>query len=131
MSSHHIRRRPDANQAAIIEELRKRGVFVQDISGAGDGLPDIFTYSVRDNATVFIELKAGRYPTIKASQIGWLSRYLGDCGIARNAQEAYDLATSPALYALKLNQKDKLAAYHKTMTANEVSLSVILRLIQE
>lgn len=116
--------RKDANHSTIIDDLRKRGVTVADLSTMGGGICDIAT-DFRQR-TVFHEIKCGPKAELKKSQVRFLSLWSGYCGIVRNSEEAIALATDPAKHALTQVQKDKLAAFYIRMDQPRVHLKTIL-----
>ena len=67
-------RRVDANHAAIREGLRQLGWDVLDLSGAGDGIPDLCVY-VAAGIPHFLEIKDGAKPlsaqTLTPAQEKW------------------------------------------------------------
>lgn len=118
----------DKNHKTIVDELEKRGVNTVDLSAAGFGLSDIVTYF--RGQTVFIEIKVvGKTAELKRSQIEFLGKWRGFCGVARDAEEAFRIATEPQFHTLTDRQKEKLLAYHHTMKGKRVSLNTILKLI--
>jgi len=54
-------KRTDANHAAMRDALRSLGWDVMDLSGAGDGIPDLCVY-VAPGVPHFIEIKDGDKP---------------------------------------------------------------------
>ena len=53
-------KRTDANHAAIRDGLRKAGVWVTDLSGLGNGVPDLLCCNVKE--FVLLEVKDGSKP---------------------------------------------------------------------
>ncbi len=121
-------KRIDQNHVEIVNELRKRGINVENLSDSGKGLTDIVTWYRGD--TVFIELKRNTdRAAVKKTQLRFLSTWKGWCGIAKTVEDAVALATEPSVYALTSAQKDRLAAFYATMTAKEVALPTIEKVI--
>ncbi len=125
MSRKYVTR--DKNHADIVRELEKRGVQTLDLAATGSGVCDIVTNFRR--RTVFIEIKFGKDPRVKKTQLHFLGTWRDACGIATNIDEAYALATDPDAHSLTDAQKNRLLAYHHLMTEKEVRLNVIMRLI--
>lgn len=122
--------RRDKNHGEIVAELEKLGVQAIDLAASGGGLTDLVTYH-RGN-TVFMEVKTEQKDAhIKKTQIWFLGAWRGHCGIVRNTDEAWNLAVTPGVYGLTQAQKNKLLAYHATMTAKTMRLNTILKLLSE
>lgn len=120
-------KRLDANHTQIANDLRKIGVNVADLSGNGSGCPDLLVHHYI--ASVLIELKHGKDAKLKRSQIKFMGNWRGFVGIARNFEEAKQLAFEPGKYCLTAKQKEKLLIYERTMTEAQVHLPTILKVI--
>jgi len=117
-------RRIDQNHVAIVNELAKRGVHAVNLTTAGDGICDIITYF--RGKTVFIEIKFGRDARLKKTQLKFIGNWPGFIGIARNAEEAYSLATEPERYALTAKDKDRFLAVYARTEGPHVYLQTLL-----
>ncbi len=122
------RKQKDANHIAVVNELRRLGVSVVDLSGNGAGCPDLLLY-YRGN-TVLCELKCGKKAELKKTQVKFMSEYRGHVGIAQTALEAAALAKEPDFWSLTDRQKDKLAGFLLTMDKPKVHLATILKIIE-
>lgn len=127
MPSYLIKRRPDKNHREIVDGLCKAGIAVIDLADAGEGVADIVTHY--GGNTVFIEIKAQKDAKLKKKQIYFLATWKGHCGIAQTFEEAKNLAVVPEWHALSEKQKEKLLVYWHTMTAKEVHLPTILKIL--
>lgn len=65
--------RTDANQAAIVAELRRRGAFVASLAGAAGGIPDLLV--AHRGRWLLIEVKDGaKKPSARRltpAQVSW------------------------------------------------------------
>jgi len=120
-------KRKDANHNEIVDALKKHGVDVLDLSDSGKGVADICT-NFR-NKSVFIEIKTESGAKLKKTQVRFLAMWSGYCGIAQTKEEAMALATDPVANGLTDPQKDKLAGFYMKMTADEVHLPTIVKVI--
>lgn len=121
-------KRLDANHTQIVNDLRKMGYHVYDLNLSGGGLTDIMVH--RNDRTFFVELKVkGASAVVKRTQIAFLSTWQGFCGIARSLEDVLAIIQTPSKGCLSQVQKDRLAAYYRTMTAKHVSLNVLERVI--
>jgi hypothetical protein len=84
-------RRTDANHAAIRDGLRGLGYVVLDLSGAGDGIPDL-AVAVAPGMPHFLELKDGAKPLsaqkLTAAQDRWHSMAWMVTSKVRSLEEA-------------------------------------------
>ena len=55
-------RKVDANQTAVVSALLGAGAVVEDLSGAGDGLPDLLVGSKKSGRFALFEVKDGAKP---------------------------------------------------------------------
>jgi hypothetical protein len=117
----------DANHRDIVVTLTKRGVSAWDLSTSGGGVADIVTYY--RSYTVFIEIKFGKDAVLKKTQLWFLGMWNGFCGIARDENEAFALATDPVKHALTHEQKQKLLAMHAVMKTKHISLNTVMKAI--
>jgi hypothetical protein len=120
-------KRKDANHNSIVDALRKHGVDVLDLSDSGKGVADICT-NYR-NKSVFIEIKTESGAKLKKTQVRFLSMWSGYCGIAQTIDEAIALATDPVANGLTDPQKGKLAEFYMKMTADEIHLPTIAKVL--
>jgi hypothetical protein len=83
-------RKVDANQAAVIDALRKAGAAVTDTSGIGGGYPDL-TVSYR-NQWFLLEVKDGRKPPSARmrtdAQIKWSAKQRANVWVVKSIAEA-------------------------------------------
>lgn len=77
--------RTDANQAAIIRDLRAIGASVQDLSKVGRGCPDILV-GWRGNCYL-LEIKTAK-GKLNALQVEWHESWRGQVAVVRDAREA-------------------------------------------
>lgn len=123
-------KRIDANHTQIVNDLRKMGVHVYDLNLSGGGLTDIMIH--RNDRTFFVELKVkGASAVVKKTQVKFLSEWQGFCGIARSLEDVVAMILTPSIGCLSQVQKDRLAAYYRTMTAKQVSLNTLEKVINE
>jgi len=123
-------KRLDANHTQIVNDLRKMGLHVYDLNASGGGLTDIMIH--RNDKTYFIELKVqGTGAVVKKTQVKFLSEWQGFCAIARSLEDVLGILRAPSLRCLTPTQKDRLAAYYRTMTAKQVSLNTLEKVIYE
>lgn len=120
-------KRLDANHTEIVNDLKKMGVHVYDLNASGSGLTDIMIH--RGIRTSFVELKHGKDAVVKKTQVKFLSEWAGFCGIARSLEDVLAIINAPHRGCLTQTQKDRLAAYYRTMTAKHVSLNVLEKVI--
>ena len=120
-------KRIDANHTQIVNDLRKMGVHVYDLNASGSGLTDIMIH--RGNRTFFVEIKCGKTAVVKKTQVKFLSEWAGYCGIARSLEDVRAIIELPYNGCLTRTQKDRLAAYYRTMTAKQVSLNTLKKVI--
>lgn len=113
----------DKNHLEIVLALRRQGIHVTEFDRNGRGIPDVQTYA--RGKVVFIEIKHGKNAVLKKSQIEFLSQFPGYIGIARDSDEAFQLATEPEKYALTYAQKEKLKAFAYRLDAKEVRLATV------
>jgi hypothetical protein len=89
-------RRIDANHGVIRDGLRAAGWVVHDLSGAGDGIPDL-ACEVAPGRPHFLEVKDGDKPLSKQAltkaQERWHSFAWQITSKVRNLQEAIDALT--------------------------------------
>ena len=82
----------DANQAEIVDALRKAGCTVQLLHKVGGGCPDIL---VGRGDNYLIEIKDGaKSPSqrkLKGIQEKWHGQWRGQVAVAKNVQEAFDI----------------------------------------
>lgn len=68
-----LRGRTDANQTAIVRDLRVAGCFVQSLANIGDGCPDLLV--IRHGKVHLLEVKDGKQPPSKRkltpAEIDW------------------------------------------------------------
>lgn len=125
--------RKDANHTPIVRDLQKQGIQVVDTSKTSTiGLTDIITFY--DGKTVFQELKVDKDAKLKLSQVEFLSNWGGHCGIALNLDDAVKLAKMPEHYALRRNEKTKLAqlaVQMKIVRQKEIHLNTVLKLLNK
>lgn len=86
-------KRTDANHAEVRDGLRARGWAVFDLSGAGDGIPDL-AVSVVPGKPHFLELKDGTKPPsarkLTAAQERWHAMAWQITSKVTNLQEAIE-----------------------------------------
>lgn len=84
----------DANQHAIVRFLRGEGVSVADLSGVGDGVPDLLVGHCGIDQLVEIKLPEGRFggtarSNLNHRQVAWHRRWSGrDVVVVRTLDEA-------------------------------------------
>ena len=78
----------DANQAEIVEKLRKCGVSVQHLHSVGSGCPDLLVGWRGVN--ILLEIKSDKTPT-KKCQTEWHLKWAGQSAVVRSFQEAMDV----------------------------------------
>ena len=89
--------RVDANQRAIVTELRARGYSVAVTSSLGNGFPDLvvgFTDRAGHTANLLVELKDGDKPPSKqvltSDEMRFMLGWRGHVIVARNADEVVE-----------------------------------------
>ena len=80
-------RKVDANQAEIVEALRKAGASVLVLSRVGQGCADL-AVGLRGE-TFFLEIKAGK-GKLTPSEIEFMEGWRGHYAIVRTAEEALE-----------------------------------------
>ena len=89
-------RRTDANHAVIRDGLRAKGWQVLDLSGAGDGIPDL-ACSLAPGTPFFLELKDGdklvSAQKLTKAQETWHSFAWGITAKVRSLDEAMEVLT--------------------------------------
>ncbi len=94
----HRRRKVDANQAVIVDALRKIGACVIDLSASGEGVMDLLVCYRRRTWMVEVKNLKGRGDILTPAQIK-LHAAIGDAGcevhIVRSVDEALALVTRP------------------------------------
>lgn len=81
--------KPDANQAAIVEALRRAGVFVMITSPLGSGRLDLVC-SWRGRVTFMEVKKPGE--KLRASQVAWVASWdpFANIAVVETAHDAID-----------------------------------------
>lgn len=83
----------DANQAAIVAVLRNLGCTVCDLSGVGDGCPDLLVGVSGRN--LLMEVKDGEKPPsarqLTPAQTEWHGRWRGQVAVVCCPEEAMEL----------------------------------------
>lgn len=77
----------DANQAAIVEALRKTGATVHLIGGIGGGCPDLLVGRLGLNILLEVKNPEGRN-RVDEKQAEWIANWRGQCAIVRDEFEA-------------------------------------------
>jgi Holliday junction resolvase len=82
--------RVDANQAAIVRDLRKAGVSVLDLSSVGQGAPDLACGF--KGRTVLVEIKDGDKPPsaqkLTPQQVAFHNGWQGEAVVVKDIGEA-------------------------------------------
>ncbi len=77
--------RTDSNQAEIVSALRKCGASVLDLSGVGEGCPDLLVGMLGRNVLLEIKTEKG---AIRPQQRAVLAAWRGEAYIVRSVDEA-------------------------------------------
>ncbi len=89
--------RVDANQAEIVDALRKVGCTVQPLHAVGQGVPDLLV-GYRGN-NVLIEVKDGSKPPsarkLTPDQVNWHGDWRGQVVVVQNVKEAFEAVGIP------------------------------------
>ena len=103
----HYGKATDANQKQIIADLRKIGVQVLDLSGTGEGCPDLLT--TFNHTCVLLEIKTEEKDVdFKRGQLETFATWTNYIGFARNFDEAEKVCKQPSQFALSGTEKLKL-----------------------
>lgn len=85
------RARTDANQHAIVRDLRAVGCSVQSLAAVGDGCPDILVG--RNGACYVMEIKDGSKPPserrLTPAEQEWHDNWRGQKAIVTSSEEAF------------------------------------------
>jgi predicted RNA-binding Zn-ribbon protein involved in translation (DUF1610 family) len=84
-----LARRVDANHAEVRDTLREKGYSVLDLSGAGDGCPDICVGATIAGSpwNLFFEIKVAG-GKLTPAQIRWHDEWQGQVAVITSADEA-------------------------------------------
>ena len=89
--------RVDANQAEIVDTLRKMGCSVQHLHAVGGGVPDLLIGYRGVN--VLLELKDGKKPPSKQkstdAQVIWHDAWRGQVAVVTSVKEALEAVGVP------------------------------------
>lgn len=82
-------RKTDANQAEIVEALRKVGCCVEDMSSYGGGVPDLLVWSPFRKATLLFEVKNPKAKgKLNKLQQEWHTKWRGQVCVVMSVDEA-------------------------------------------
>jgi len=101
-------RKKDGNHTAIVNDLRKVGVWCCDLSASGGGVPDLLTWFKEKYC--FIELKMDKAANITLQQLKFIGECKGDIGFAESFEDAEYLAKNPGT-GLTPIQKERIFRY--------------------
>ena len=77
--------RADANQAEIVEGLRRLGYSVLDASAVGGGFPDLVVG--KNGVTFLLEIKTAK-GKLNPLQLKWHANWRGRVAVARSLEDA-------------------------------------------
>ncbi len=83
-----MHKKTDNNHAEIRRELRKRGVFVVDLSQVGNGVPDLL--AAMPGRVVLLEVKSGPKEKLTPAEVGFFELYPAPCFRVENVEDALD-----------------------------------------
>ena len=85
---HYSARRVDANQAEIVEALRKAGATVQILSGVGHGCPDLLIGYHGRNILIEVKTATGK---ITDDELAWITGWKGRAYVARSVEQVLEI----------------------------------------
>lgn len=80
-------RKPDANQAEIVEALRRAGASVQPIHTIGQGVPDLLVDWHNRTFLIEVKTKGGK---LTPDELAWLEKWTGTVAIVHSVEEAVE-----------------------------------------
>jgi len=89
--------RVDANQAEVVEALRKVGWSVALTHEVGKGFPDLVV--AKDGYTLLVEVKNGEAGKLTRQQVEFMSNWTGDVVVVRSAEDAILAVTAARFVA--------------------------------
>lgn len=120
MNTKYLRTKRDASHTPIVNELRRRGYSVCDLSSVGGSVPDILIAD-KDHA-VLVELKEP-LGAIYIGQLKFMVEWKGRCAFAKDVSECIAIMREPDVHCLTYRQKrriDQIVVHYEVKTTDKL-----------
>lgn len=125
--SNRFKKSRDSNHASIQSSLEKCGIDVIDLSGNGEGCPDISTYW--NGQTVWIEIKVDGGSHVEKSQLEFFAKTPRLTGLVRNCEQAREMAKYPNQHVLTSAEKLKISQFLVKFTGDRITVKQFYEVI--